>query len=39
MTKQELIDKIVDALLIDAKNMFKELHNNKTKTTKTNKDE
>ncbi len=34
MTKKQLIDKIIKVYLIDGKNMFKELHNNKTKTTK-----
>jgi len=29
MTKQELIDKIVEVYLVDGKNMFQELYNNK----------
>jgi hypothetical protein len=29
MTKQELIDKIIEVYLVDGKNMFQELYNNK----------
>ena len=29
MTKQELIDKIVEIYLVDGKNIFQELYNNK----------
>jgi len=41
MTKQELIDKIVEVYLVDGKNMFQELYktkiNNNDKTKKRNK--
>ena len=41
MTKQELIDKIVEVYLVDGKNMFQKLHktkiNNYDKTKKRNK--
>jgi len=41
MTKQELIDKIVEVYLVDGKNMFQELYktkiNNYDKTKKRNK--
>ena len=41
MTKQELIDKIIEVYLVDGKNMFQELYktkiNNNDKTKKRNK--
>ena len=38
MTKQELIDKIIEVYLVDGKNMFQELYNNKINNNeKTNK--
>ena len=36
MTKQELIDKIVEVYLVDGKNMFQELYNDKINNNKNN---
>ena len=37
MTKQELIDKIIEVYLVDGKNMFQELYNDKINNYERNK--